>query len=81
MPLPNIERTTLRHYHNLSYLPGDKELASPALPIPPPSFVGSSSSSQPSYPNYSDISATLRSIQEGQASLWAYVTSENAAVN
>ena len=27
MPLPNVERTTLRHYHNLSYLPRDEELA------------------------------------------------------
>jgi len=29
MPLPNIERTTLRHYHNLSYLPGDDEVLAP----------------------------------------------------
>ena len=50
MPLPNIERPTLRYYQNLSYLPSDEELAHPQPPIPPPSFVGPSSSSQPSYP-------------------------------
>ena len=50
MPLPNIERTTLRPYHNLSYLSSDEELARPAPLVPPPSFVGPSSSSQPSYP-------------------------------
>jgi len=55
MPLPNIERTGLRHHHNLSYLPGDEELARPAPPVPPPSFAGPSSSSQPSCPDYPDI--------------------------
>jgi len=62
MPLPNIERTTLHHYHNLSYLPSDEELARSTPPVPPPFFAGSSSSSQLSYPDYSDIGATLRSI-------------------
>jgi len=62
MRLLNIERTTLRHYHNLFYLPSDEELARPAPPLPPPSFVSPSSSSQPSYPDNSDIGATLRSI-------------------
>ena len=80
MPLPNIERTTLRHYHNLSYLPSDEELARPTPPVPPPSFAGPSSSSQPSYPDYLDIGATLRSIQEEQTSFWAYVASEHAAL-
>ena len=76
MPLPNIERTTFRHYHNLSYFPGDEELARPAPPIPHPSFSEPSSFSQPSNPNYPYIGTTLRSIQEEQASLLAYVASE-----
>jgi len=80
MPLPNIECTTLHHYHNLSYLPSDEELAHPAPPLPPPSFVEASSSSQPSYPNHPDLEATIRSIQEEQASLRAYVASEHVAL-
>ena len=80
MPLLNIERTILRHYHILSYLPSDEELAYPAPHIPPPSFAGPSFSSQPSYPDYSDIGTTLRSIQEEQAFLRAYVASEHAAL-
>ena len=80
MPLPNIEQTILRHYQNLSYLPSDEELAHPAPPLPPPSFAGPSSSSQQPYPNYGDIGATLRSIQEEQASLRAIVASEHAAL-
>jgi len=36
MPLPNVERTTLRNHHNLSYLSGDEELARPAPPVPLP---------------------------------------------
>jgi len=80
MPLPNIERTTLRHYHNLFYLPSDEEVARPAPPVPHCSFAGPSSSSQASYPSYSDIGTTLRSIHEEQASLPAYVTSEYAAL-
>ena len=35
MPLPNIERTSLQHRHNLLYLPGDEELACPTTPVPP----------------------------------------------
>ena len=80
MPLPNIERTGLRHHHNLSYLPGDEELACPAPPVLSPSFASPSSSYQPSYPDYPNIEATPRSIQEEQASLWAYVSSEHAAL-
>ena len=45
MPLPNIERTTLRHPPNLSYLPSDDEVLAPlAPPVPPPSVAGPSSS-------------------------------------
>ena len=80
MPLPNIERTNLRHHNNLSYLPNDEELVPPAPPVPPPSFAGPSSSSQPSYHDYPNIEATLRSIQEEQASLRAYVAFEHTTL-
>jgi hypothetical protein len=80
MPLPNIERTTLHHNQNLSYMPNDDELAQPAPPVPPPSFPGPSSSSRPSYHHYPDLEDTLRSIQDEQASLRAYVASEHAAL-
>jgi len=76
-----IERTTLRHYHNLSYLPGDDEVLAPPAPhVSLPSTAGPSSSSQPSSTPSPDIESTLRSIQEEQASLWAYVASEHAAL-
>ena len=55
-------------------------LAQPAPPIPFPSSAGPSSSSQPSSTPYPDIESTLRSIQEEQASLRAYVASEHAAL-
>jgi len=80
VPFPNIERTTLQQYQNLSYLPGDEELARPAPLAPSPSFAGPSSYSQPPYPDSPNIGATLRSIQEEQASLWAYVASERSAL-
>jgi len=81
MPLPNIKRTTLRHYHNLSYLSGDDEvLAPPAPPVSLPSTAGPSSSSQPSSTPYPDTECALRSIQEEQASLRAYVAFEHAAL-
>ena len=37
-------------------------------------------SSQQPYPDSPNIGATIRSIQEEQASLWAYVASEHAAL-
>jgi len=78
MPLPNIEQTTLRHRHN--FLLGDEELVHPATHIPPLSFAGPSSFSQQPHPNYGDIGATLRSIQEERASIQARAASEHAAL-
>ena len=81
MPLPNIEHTTLRHPPNLSYLPGDDEVLAPLAPhVPPPFVAGPSSSSQPSSTPYLDIESTLRSIQEEQVSLRAYVAFEHVAL-
>ena len=81
LPLPDIERTTLRHSQNLSYLPGDDEVvAPPAPPVPLPSTAGPSFSSQPPSPSHPDIESTLRSIQEEQAFLRAYVASKHAAL-
>jgi len=55
-------------------------LVRPASPIPPSSYARPSSSSQQPYTNYSDLRETLRSIQEEQASLRAFVTSEHTAL-
>ena len=81
MPLPNVERTTLQHQPNFLYLSSDEEFAHPAPPIPPSSFARPSSSSQTPYPDHGDIAATLRSIQEEQASLRAYVAFEHPALH
>jgi len=71
---------SLQNRNNFLYLHGDEELARSAPPVPPSSFTEPASSSQKPYPNYGDIGETLRSIQEGQASLWAFVASKHAAL-
>jgi len=81
MSLPNVEQTTLLHRVNLHWVPTDTEVV--RLAPPPPSFTcqaGPNSSFQPSSTDYAEIQATLRSIQEEQVSLRAYVASENAAL-
>jgi len=79
MPLPNIERTTLRHSPNLHICLVMMKCWLLLPPVPPPFVAGPSSSSQPSSTPYPDLESTLRSIQE-QAPLRAYVASEHAAV-
>jgi len=61
---------------------GDVEVVQP-IPHPPPPYssqVEPSSSYQPPPTDYADLHATLRSIQEEQVSLRAYVASENTAL-
>jgi len=80
-PLPNVNRTTLLHPANLYWVPGDAEIVQPTThPRHPPSNqAGLSFSSQSPPTDYADLQAALRSIQEEQVSLRAYVASENIA--
>ena len=66
MPLPNIDRTTLLHWANLYWVPGDDEVVQPAphRAASHSSQTGPSSSSQPPPPDYADLPNTLTSIQE-----------------
>ena len=78
LPLPDVDRTTLRHRASLQWVPGDVEVVQPA--VPPPLFTCQaepSSSSQPTSADYAEVQKNLRSLQEEQVSLRAYVASEN----
>ena len=69
MPSPNVDHTSLINRAHFFFLPGDEELARPSVhpsPLHPRFF----SSSQPSSSNdYNNLHATLRPIQENQASI------------
>jgi len=82
LPLPNVDRTTLLHQANLYWVPGDDEVfrPTPHHSAPYSSQVGFTSSSQPPSPDYTDLQDTLKSIQEEQASLRAFVAYENATL-
>jgi len=80
MPLPNVDCTSLLNRANLYFLPKDEELARPVPPPPPPDTRASSSSQSSSSHDYADSYATLRSIQEEQASLRAYVETEHVTL-
>ena len=83
MPLPSVDRTTLVNLDNLSYMLGDKELVHPAPPTSPPQpNLGASGPYKPSSPqDYSNIHATLQSIQEEQVSLRAHIQFEHATLH
>jgi len=78
MPLPNVDRTSLLNRTILYFLSIEEKLARPAPP-PPPIHHKTSSSSQPSSSHdYPELHATLRSTQDKQASLQAYIETEHA---
>jgi len=80
--LPNVDHTTLLHQGNLYWIPSDDKVLRPVphQPTPHSSQEGPNSSSQLPPPEYSNIQDTLRSIQEEQVSLQAFVASESAAL-
>jgi len=82
LPLANVDRTILLHRANLYWEPSDAEVVQPAPHhlAPHSSKVGPSFSSQPPAPDYANLEDILRSIQEVQLSLRAFVASKNAAL-
>jgi len=77
VPLPNVDCTSLLNGANFYFLPGDKELVRSA---PPPHSKDSPSSQLSSSHHYPNLHATLRSIQEEQAFLRAYIETEDATL-
>ena len=65
LPLPNVNRTTLLHWANRYWVPGDAEVVQPASPpLLYSTQAGPSSSSQPPPINYANLQPTLTSILE-----------------
>jgi len=61
-------------------LPDDEDLVCHAPAQAPSSYTGPSSSTQPSYPVFSELQDTLHNVQVGQAFLRAFVACENPAI-
>jgi len=81
-PLPNVEQTALLQRTNLHWVPGNAAVVGLASPPPPFTFqAGLSSSSQPTYTDSAEVQVTLRSIQEEQMSIRAYVAFENVPLH